>query len=120
MLTMQTAVRLSTIVLPGHKIEFTSPELTEGASVEVIVADSLDELLRSYPSALEAEYDALIEKKLDRTLTSEEACRLQDIRNVFAELDRLNLGDDIRVKQLDKIEAEIAQLRTEIQALPDA
>jgi len=117
---MQSALRLSTTVLPGHRIEITSPELPEGACVELIVTDSVDELLRRYPSALEAEYDALIEKKLSRLLTEAESERLEDVRKVLAEIDRLTLVDDIRMRQLDKIEAQLTQLRTEIEALPDA
>jgi hypothetical protein len=35
---MQTAVRVETTVLPGHRVEISSPELPEGARVEVIVA----------------------------------------------------------------------------------
>jgi hypothetical protein len=34
---MQTTLRMETIVLPGHRLEVTSPELPEGAKVEVIV-----------------------------------------------------------------------------------
>jgi hypothetical protein len=34
---MQAALRLETTVLPGHRLEITSPELPEGARVEVIV-----------------------------------------------------------------------------------
>ena len=34
---MQTALRLETMVLPGHRLEVTAPELPEGARVEVIV-----------------------------------------------------------------------------------
>ncbi len=34
---MQTAVRLETTILPGHRLEVSSPELPEGANVEVIV-----------------------------------------------------------------------------------
>src|SRR5579862_9164573 len=34
----QTAIRLKTRVLPGKRIEFTAPELTEGAEVEIFVA----------------------------------------------------------------------------------
>ena len=117
---MQTTLRLNTTVLPGNRIEVTSPELREGMYVEIAVADSIEELLRHYPCALEAEYDALIDKKLDRTLTQEEAERLEDVRKVIAEIDRLTLKDDIRLRQLNKIEAELAQLRAELEALPDA
>jgi hypothetical protein len=34
---MQPALRLETTVLPGHRLEISSPELPEGAKVEVIV-----------------------------------------------------------------------------------
>jgi hypothetical protein len=34
---MQTALRLEATVLPGHRLELNSPELPEGAKVEVIV-----------------------------------------------------------------------------------
>lgn len=34
---MQTALRVETTVLPGHRVEITAPELPEGATVEVIV-----------------------------------------------------------------------------------
>ena len=34
---MQAAIKLTARVLPGKRIEFTSPELTEGEDVELIV-----------------------------------------------------------------------------------
>lgn len=34
---MQTALRMETTVLPGHRLEISAPELLEGAKVEVIV-----------------------------------------------------------------------------------
>lgn len=34
---MQTALKLKTIVLPGKRIEFPTPELTEGEEVELIL-----------------------------------------------------------------------------------
>jgi hypothetical protein len=34
---MQTALRMETAVLPGHRLEISGPELPEGAKVEVIV-----------------------------------------------------------------------------------
>ena len=55
---MQTALRLETTVLPGHRLEITAPELPEGARVEVIVVlpgkpeprrISMLELLESLP-----------------------------------------------------------------------
>ena len=34
---MQSALRMETTVLPGHRLEVIDPELPEGATVEVIV-----------------------------------------------------------------------------------
>ena len=34
---IQSALRLETTVLPGHRLEISDPELPEGAKVEVIV-----------------------------------------------------------------------------------
>jgi hypothetical protein len=54
-----TAVRVRTTVLPGHRVQFVAPELTEGTEVEVIALAPeptvqaprlpLAELLRSFP-----------------------------------------------------------------------
>ncbi len=37
---MQTALKLTARVLPGKRVEFTSPELTEGEEIELIVLKS--------------------------------------------------------------------------------
>ena len=66
------------------------------------------------------EYDILIEKKLNRTLTDAEACRLQDVRNVIAEINRLTMTNDIRTERLHETEMELTAIRDEIDALPDA
>ncbi len=34
---MQSALRLETTILPGHRLEVSAPELPEGVKVEVIV-----------------------------------------------------------------------------------
>ena len=34
---MQTALRVTTRVLPGHRVEIVAPELTDGEAVEVFV-----------------------------------------------------------------------------------
>jgi hypothetical protein len=34
---MQTALRLETTILPGHRLEVCAPELPEGVKVEVII-----------------------------------------------------------------------------------
>jgi hypothetical protein len=115
---MEAALRVNTTVLPGHRIEIITPELPEGAEVELIVTDSSVGPFRRYPSALEAEYDILVDKEMDGTLTASETCRLQDICHVIAEIDRLTLSKDVRTRRLDQIEAELADIRKEIEALP--
>ncbi|HLK55323.1 MAG TPA: hypothetical protein VKU00_02085 [Chthonomonadaceae bacterium] len=117
---MSTTLRLNTTVLPGHRIEVTAPELPEGACVELIVTDPAVEPLRRYPSVLEAEYDTLIDKELHGTLTETEALRLEAICQVIAEIDRLTLSSDPRTERLQQLETELDQIRTEIDALPDA
>jgi hypothetical protein len=47
---MQSALRVGTTVLPGHRLEVSSPELPEGANVEVIVLLS-EELSQPVPGA---------------------------------------------------------------------
>ena len=37
---MQTAIRIRTTVLPGHRIEFSNPQLAEGSAVDVVVTPS--------------------------------------------------------------------------------
>ena len=49
---MQTAIRLETTILPGHRLEVSAPELPEGARVEVIVV-FLEKPQPSFSSALE-------------------------------------------------------------------
>lgn len=117
---METALRFNTTVLPGHRIEVMTPELPEGSKVELLVTDPSVKPFPHYPSVLEAEYHTLVDKELHGTLTAEETCRLQDICNVIAEIDRLTLSDDIRTQRLRQVEDELAEIRKEIEALPDA
>ena len=49
----QTAIRLTATVLPGKRVEFTAPELTEGENVEIFVA--LPQTT-SLPAAPDSEY----------------------------------------------------------------
>src|SRR5579871_1817422 len=119
---MQTALRLTTIVLPGSRIEVTSPELREGGKVELIILFPDSEqantpgLTGRYPAILEAEYNALIQKKLARMLTSEEALRLEAVRDEISAIDRNH--PDIRAIQAQTLSAELAQIRAELEALP--
>ena len=51
---MQTALRMRTKVLPGGRVEFVSPELEAGQTVEVVV-------LRSSPAERRSAVDILAE-----------------------------------------------------------
>ena len=114
---MTSALRLNTTVLPGHRIEITAPELPDGGNVEVIIlvnapsrqdADSDGR----YPALLEAEYNNLIAKKLDRSLTPDEAERLETVRDEITAIDCGNA--DVRRIQGDKLDEELDQLRAKL------
>jgi hypothetical protein len=47
---MQAALKLTTRVLPGNRVEFTSPELVEGEDVELIVLRPVDAASIQSPS----------------------------------------------------------------------
>ena len=94
---MQTAIKLNATVLPGHRIEIINPILPIGKCVEVVISDEATSVWGQYPSAINAEYDRLTDKKLNGTITDEEAIRLKDICHIIDEIDRVTLYDDIRV-----------------------
>lgn len=76
---MQSTLRLETTVLPGHRLEVHSPDLPEGATVEVIVVlpkraalafDSALDFLESLPPGPRAfptweEYDRHLREERD-------------------------------------------------------
>ena len=114
------AIVLNTTVRTGHRIEVTAPELPEGAEVRLIVSDVSSEPILRYPSVLEVEYSALIDKQLHNALTDVEQRRLHDVRSVIAEIDRLTLAGAVRTQHLDETELELNRLRQQIEALPDS
>jgi predicted DNA-binding antitoxin AbrB/MazE fold protein len=91
----------------------------EGATVYITLIEDDQGRPPRYPAAIEEQYQALTAKELSGTLTPEEACRLQDICNLIAEIDRLTPGADIRVRQAEKLLEEMGQIRAELEALPD-
>lgn len=115
---MQTALRLQTTVLPGRRIEVTDPALPEGSRVELIILLPQDTLVPPgrYPAAVEAEYNALLQKKFARTLTDEEALRLQAVRDEISAID--TNAPDIRALQAQKLREELAHIRAELDTLP--
>ena len=72
---MQSAIKLTTRVLPGKRIEFTAPELIEGEDVELIVLKSngpLESEIQQFASAWE-----YIQSLKPQTRTPEEWCALE-------------------------------------------
>ncbi len=66
------------------------------------------------------EYDALTDKKLRRTITPHERIHLQEVRNQIAAIDEQRPKPDNWDIQSQKLRQELAQLRAEVDALPDA
>lgn len=73
-----------------------------------------------YPQALRTEYQDLIVKKLHRTLTQEDAIRLDRVRYEINQLDRQSASWTIQKEQAAFIDQELAEIRAELEALPDA
>jgi hypothetical protein len=73
-----------------------------------------------YPEALRDEYEALIHKKLLRAMTEDEAARLEAVRAEINHLDRQSESWPAWERRADGVDLEIADLRQELEALPDA
>ena len=84
------------------------------------IKSPLDSAFGSYPALLIREYDALTDKKLRRTITPSERTRLQEVRDEIAAIDEQRLRPDTWDVQAQKLRQELAQLRAEVDALPDA
>lgn len=78
---------------------------------------SMSTLSDRYPASLTAEYRILIAKKYRRTLTAEEAVRLQAIRDEINAIDRTRSQPDTWDIQHRKLQLELAQIRAEAEAL---
>ena len=73
-----------------------------------------------YPAPLMREYHALTDKKLDRIITPAGSIRLQEIRCAIAETDAQQPRPDTWDIQAQKLREELAQIRAEVEVLPDA
>jgi hypothetical protein len=73
-----------------------------------------------YPQALRDEYKALIQQKLRRLLTEEGAARLDAVRDEINRLDRQTETWSAAENGYHAVEQELAQVRRELEALPDA
>ena len=117
---MTSAFRVKAKVLPGHRIEVCDPELPDGHDVEVIILlqdKSLEpvEGRTRYPEILQMEYNGLIQKKLDRTLSEHEAERLQEVRDEIAAID--SCYPDVRAAQAHEFAVELRQIRAELESV---
>ena len=74
----------------------------------------------SYPNPLMREYQALTDIKLRRTITATEAARLEEVRNHIAVIDAQETRPDAWDNQAETLRQELARLRDEVEALPDA
>lgn len=72
-----------------------------------------------YPTALMEKYHLLTDKKLRRTITDIEKMELADVRNEIATIDARSKKADIWQDQSLKLRQELAQIRAEVEALPD-
>jgi hypothetical protein len=73
-----------------------------------------------YPKALQDEYEALIRKKLHRIMTPEEEVRLENVRTEINRRDRQSHSWSVWEQRAAEIDGDIADLRRELEALPDA
>src|SRR5262249_21999721 len=129
---MQAALKLHTTVLPGHRIEVATPDLPEGAAVELVIYPlPVGEQTRSdwdspvpsdsrYPSALDIEYESLIQIQWQRTLTEDERTRLEAIKAEMNALDTASHPNMVWDQQIANIHRQLAAIRQEVESLPDA
>lgn len=124
---MQSAIRLSATVQSGHRIEVATPELAEGTEVGLIIyrlhgtdGDAESYFLSRYPEALNVEYNSLIKAQWQRALTEEKQSRLADIKAEMDAIDSVSEESLLFERQIAKIREQLANIRREAEALPDA
>jgi hypothetical protein len=77
-------------------------------------------MLSCYPVALIDEYRTLVKMELNGSLTPNEASRIQSVREQINAIDRQRPRPDAWDIQRAKLQEELAQLRAEIDELPEA
>lgn len=73
-----------------------------------------------YPPSLREEYKALIQKKLHRSLTAQEAVRLEAVREEMNQRDRQAASWTAWESRSQAVEQQLVSLRQTLEALPDA
>ncbi len=112
--------RIYSVDRNGRETRLLVPDIEAVELLEQKWRQAITESTPRYPATLMQEYHALTDEKLRRTLTAAEAVRLQEIRNEIADIDRQRPKPDTWDIQAQKLRAELAQLRAEVDALPDA
>jgi hypothetical protein len=106
------------IFLTQAQTEQTKPVRTRGAAKVRSATAPL--AANRYPQTLREEYETLIHKKLRRAMTPEEAVRLEAVRVEINRLDRQSGSWSAWERRAAGVEREVAALRQELEALPDA
>ena len=129
---MQTALKIQTTILPGHRIEVAAPDIPEGVCVEMLIyplsemtslRPVMDSPLAHSPASgetLKAEYKVLIETQWQRALTASEQSQLEAIK---AEMDALDAASDTNRlwnRQIEDIHCQLATIRQMVETLPNA
>jgi len=73
-----------------------------------------------YPAVLLEEYRSLVKKELNGTMTLDEAVRYAAVREQINAIDCQRSRPDTWDIQRAKLREELAQIRSEVEALPDA
>jgi hypothetical protein len=90
---------------------------TNAADIQAVEATTTE---GRYPQSLRDEYQALIYKKLHRTMAAEDTVRLGAVRAEINQCDRQSDNWAALEQKADEVDREIAELRQKLQALPDA
>ncbi|HLK57328.1 MAG TPA: hypothetical protein VKU00_12235 [Chthonomonadaceae bacterium] len=123
---MQTALHLTATVLPGKRIEISAPELPENGTVDLVIylpdktGSGEPTSDKRYPELLNAEYNMLVQAQWQRALTPEEKTRLEEIRAQINAIDAASGADALWQRQMAQIREQLAEIRREVEALPDA
>lgn len=123
------AYKVETRLERDGEVTLNSLPFQAGERVEITVLSIPDPPVREKsepvaenrtPQMLREEYKALIHKKLHRTLSEKDAARLEAVR---AEINQLDLQSESWMhweQRASEVDREIADLRRELEALPDA
>jgi hypothetical protein len=129
---MGAAMRVNTTVLPGQRIEVSTPGIPEGSNVELVIyidpesSQDLEEpgaqsmIDEQYLFELDREYETLIEIQWSRPLTIAEQQRLDAIKQAMDAIDSDSPASRQFRRQIAMIHEQLAAIRHEVESLPSA